>query len=163
MAQEFSFDVVARTNLQEVDNAISQAVKEISTRYDFKGSPARVSREGSAVSLLAESDYRLRSVLDILQNKLAKRGVPLKSLSFGNPEPAAGAAMRQTAQIQEGIPQEKAKEMVKAIKSSGLKVQVSIQGDQLRISGKSKDDLQTAMAHLRAQDFGLALEFVNYR
>lgn len=158
-----SFDIVSEVNLQEVDNAIHQAMKEISTRYDFKGSKAEIKRTDKVIDLLADDDYKLKAVVDVLQGKLAKRGVPLNNLDYGKAEPGPGGTMKQKITVVVGIPQDKAKTIVKAIKDSKLKVQPAIQGDAVRVSGKSKDELQEAIALVRSQDFGLALQFINYR
>lgn len=165
MAQEYSFDVVSKVDFQQVDNAVNTAGREIATRFDFKGSVSRIDfdkKEGRLV-LLADDDAKLRNVTDILQGRLVKQGVSLKSLDFQKTEPAEGGAVRQTARIQQGLPSEKAKDMIRVIKDAKLKVTASLQGDQLRISGRSKDDLQSVIALLRSRDFGVALQFVNYR
>lgn len=165
MAEDFSFDVVSHVNVQEVENAINQASKEIATRFDFRGSLARIDwdKDNGTLTLAADDEHRLRSVIDVLQGKLSRRGVPLKSLSFGAAEPAERGSVRQKVTLQQGIPHEKAKPLVQVIKRAGLKVQVSIQGDQLRVSAKSKDALQATIALLQAQDIDLPLQFVNYR
>lgn len=165
MAQEFSFDVVSKLDLQEVENAVHQANKEMQTRFDFKGSVSRVEwdkKEGK-LTLFSDDGQKLKSVTDILQSKLVKRGISLKALDFQSIEPAEGGTVRQVVKLTQGIASEKAKEIVKTIKDGKLKVQASIQGDQLRVTGKSKDDLQTAIALLRGQDFGLPIQFTNYR
>ncbi len=165
MPQEFSFDVVSRVNLQEVSNGVQQATKEIATRFDFRGSASKIEWNEKELTLTLNSDdaHKLKSVVDILTTKLTRRGVAVKSLDFGKVEDAAGGTVRQIAKIQQGIPSEKAKEIVKAIKERKLKVQSSIQADQVRISGRSKDELQGAAALLREADFGLPLQFTNYR
>ena len=163
MPSENSFDIVSKIDLQEVDNPVNQASKEISTRYDFRGSISAVSREESTITAVGDDDYKLKSVIDILQTKLSKRGVPLKGLVYGKIEQASGSSLRQKIDIQQGIPQEKAKEIVKLIKNAKYKVQASIQSDQVRVSGKSKDDLQSIMAMLKNADLGIAMQFVNYR
>lgn len=165
MAQDFSFDVVSKLDLQEVENAVNQVGKEIATRFDFKGSVSRVEfdKKGGRLTLFSDDEHKLKSVIDILQSKLVKRGVSLKSLDFKSVEPAEGGTVRQAVHLIQGIASEKAKEIVRCLKDSKLKVQASIQGDQLRVSGRSKDDLQAAIALLRGQDFGLPLQFVNYR
>ncbi|MBL0058781.1 MAG: YajQ family cyclic di-GMP-binding protein [Elusimicrobia bacterium] len=165
MAEEFSFDVVSKVDLQAVDNAVNSALREITTRFDFKGSVSRLEldKKGGTLTLFSDNDGKLKSVLDILQNRLVKQGVSLKALDFGSVDPAEGGTVRQTAKIVQGVASEKAKEMVRAIKDAKLKVTSSIQGDQLRVTGKSKDALQEAMALLRGKDFGLALQFVNFR
>lgn len=163
MAQEFSFDIVSRIDLQEVDNAVQQTVKEIRARYDFKDSKATVSREEEELRIDAEDDFRIRAVQEVLRLKLAKRQVPLRNVQFGDVRPAAGSSVRMTVKLQQGIPQETAKEIVKLIKDSKLKVQASIQADQLRVKGTKKDDLQQVMQLVRARDLGIDVQFVNYR
>ena len=165
MPQDFSFDVVSRVDLQEVANAVQQASKEIATRFDFRGSASKIElREKELeIVLVSDDDHKLKSVVDILETKLVRRGVAVKALDFGKVEPAAGGTVRQVAKIQQGIPSEKAKEIVKAIKDRKLKVQASIQADQVRVAGRSKDELQSAMAIVREGDFGLPLQFTNYR
>jgi uncharacterized protein YajQ (UPF0234 family) len=165
MAEEFSFDVVSKVDLQAVDNAVNSALREITTRFDFKASVSRLEldKKAGTLTLFSDNDGKLKSVLDILQNRLVKQGVSLKGLDFGSVDPAEGGTVRQTAKIVQGVASDKAKEMVRAIKDAKLKVTSSIQGDQLRVTGKSKDALQEAMALLRGKDFGLALQFVNFR
>lgn len=163
MPSENSFDIVSKIDLQEVDNAVNQASREISTRYDFKGSISSVVREGNTITVVGDDDYKLKSVIDILQTKLSKRGIPLNGLVYGKVEQASGGSLRQKIDIQQGIPQEKAKEIVKLIKNSKLKVQASVQGDQVRVSGKSRDDLQSIIAVLKNEDFGISMQFTNYR
>ena len=165
MAQEFSFDVVSKVDLQEVSNAVQQASKEIATRFDFRGSKSRIEWNEKELELTLHSDDegKLKSVKDILETRLVKRGIAVKSLDYQKVEPAAMGTVRQVAKIQQGIPSERAKEMVKTIKERKLKVQAAIQGDQLRVSGRAKDDLQDVMALLRAGDFGVPLQFTNYR
>lgn len=165
MAQEFSFDVVSRVDLQEVANAVQQASKEIATRFDFRGSASMIewNEKELALTLISDDDHKLKSVVDILETKLVKRGVAVKALDYGKVESAAGGTVRQIVAVRQGIPSEKAKEIVKAIKDRKLKVQASIQSDQVRVAGRSKDDLQAVMALLRAGDFGLPLQFANYR
>ena len=165
MAQEFTFDVVSKVDLQEVSNAVQQAAKEIGTRFDFRGSKSRIdwNEKELALTLTSDDESKLKSVVDILETRLVKRGIAVKSLDYGKVEPAAGATVRQVAKVQQGIPTEKAKEIVKAIKDQKLKVQASIQADQVRIAGKSKDELQTVMGLLRGRDFGVPLQFTNYR
>jgi len=163
MASEHSFDVVSRTDLQEVDNAVNQALKEIRQRFDLKNTRSEIRREGDVVILASDDAYKLKAVNDILQSKLVRRGVDLKALRYGKVEPAAGGTVRQQATLQQGIPQDKAKEMVKAIKGTKLKVQAHIQGDQIRVSGKSKDDLQAVIRLLRERDWGIPVQFTNYR
>ncbi|MEZ5425625.1 MAG: YajQ family cyclic di-GMP-binding protein [Pyrinomonadaceae bacterium] len=163
MAKENSFDVVSKTDYAEVTNAINQTKKEISQRFDFKGSKALVELHENDIILSAEDETKLRNMNDILQTKLVKRGLSLKAFSYGKVEPAAGGTVRQLLSIQQGIPTEKAKEIVKFIKGQKLKVQSSIQGDSVRVSGKDRDILQEVIAQLKAKDFGIDMQFTNYR
>jgi uncharacterized protein YajQ (UPF0234 family) len=165
MAQDFSFDVVSKLNLQEVENAINQANKEMQTRFDFKGSVSRVDwdKKESKLTFYSDNEQKLKSVNDIVQSKLIKRGISIKSLDYQSIEAAERSTVRQVVKMKQGIESEKAKEIVKAVKETKIKVQASIQGDQLRVSGKSKDDLQSIMTYLRSADFGLPLQFDNYR
>jgi cyclic-di-GMP-binding protein len=165
MPQDFSFDVVSKVDLQEVSNAVQQASKEIATRFDFRGSASKVELSEKELELVLTSDdeHKMKSVVDILETKLVRRGVAVKAMDYGKIEPAAGGTVRQVAKIQQGIPSEKAKEIVRAIKDRRLKVQAAIQADQVRVSGRVKDELQSAMALLRERDFGLPLQFTNYR
>jgi uncharacterized protein YajQ (UPF0234 family) len=163
MAQQNSFDIVSEVDRAEVTNAINQTIKEVRQRFDFKGSSATVALEANELILTAEDETKLRNMNDIFQQKLVRRGVPLKALSYGNVDPAAGGTVRQKVQIQQGIPQEKAKEVVRFIKDSKVKVQASIQGDIVRVSGKDRDTLQTVIASLKGQDFGINMQFSNYR
>lgn len=164
MAAENSFDIVSKIDLQEVTNAINQATKEIHTRFDLKDSRSDIHLEGKDAIVLSSADeYRLKAVNDILQGKLVKRGVPLKGLAYGAIEPAANSSVRQKVTLQQGIPTEKAKEIVKKIKDSKKKVQASIQGDTVRVSGKDRDTLQEIMTLLRGSDFGIDMQFTNYR
>jgi uncharacterized protein YajQ (UPF0234 family) len=165
MAQENTFDVVSKVDLQEVQNAVQQASKEIVTRFDFRGSKSKIewNEKELALTLTSDDDHKLKSVVDILETKLVKRGVAVKSLDFQKVEPAAGSTVRQIVKIQQGIPIEKGKAIVKAIKDSKIRVQASIQSDQVRVAGKSRDDLQSVITLLRGEDFGLPLQFLNYR
>jgi uncharacterized protein YajQ (UPF0234 family) len=164
MASENSFDVVSKIDLQEVANAIQQALKEIHTRFDLKDSKSNISMEGKEAIVLSSADeYKLKAVTDVLQNKLVKRQVPLKGLQYQAIEPAAGSTVRQKITLQQGIPIEKAREIVKLIKDSKLKVQASIQGDTVRVSGKDRDTLQQVIGMLRNKDFGIDMQFTNYR
>ena len=163
MAQQNSFDIVSQVDNAEVSNALNQTIKEVRQRFDFKGSTANVVLEKTELVLSAEDETKLRNMNDILQQKLVRRGVPLKALSYGNIEPAAGGTVRQRAQIQQGIPSEKAKEVVKFIKDSKAKVQASIQGDVVRVSGRDRDTLQDVIAKLKDKDFGINMQFTNYR
>jgi uncharacterized protein YajQ (UPF0234 family) len=165
MAQEFSFDVVSKVDMQAMDNAVNSALREITTRFDFKGSVSRLEldKKAETLTLYSDNDGKLKSVVDILQNRLVKQNIPLKGLDYGPVLAAEGGTVRQVAKIVQGIVSEKAKDMVRAIKDAKLKVSSSIQADQLRVTGKSKDELQEAMALLRGKDFGVALQFVNFR
>ena len=163
MAQQNSFDIVSQVDGAELMNAINQTMKEVRQRFDFKGSTASVSLEEKELVLSAEDETKLRNMNDILQQKLVRRGVPLKALDYGKAEPAAGGTVRQHVQIQQGIPQEKAKDIVKFIKDSKAKVQASIQGDMVRVSGRDRDTLQNVIAGLKAKDFGINMQFTNYR
>jgi uncharacterized protein YajQ (UPF0234 family) len=158
-----SFDVVSQVNLQEVDNAVNQARKEIAQRYDFKDTRTEIAWDKKAITIVSESEFKVKAVVDVLQSKLVRRGVSLKSLKYAPIEPAAGGRARQVIEIQQGIDPERAREIVKVIKDSKLKVQAQIQADQVRVSGKKKDDLQEVIRLLREQDFGLPLQFVNFR
>jgi len=164
MAADNSFDVVSKVDLQEVRNAVEQAFKEVHARFDLKNSHSEIKLEGEdALQLASADEYKLKAVVEILQQKLVKRGVPLKNLEYGKVKPAAGSSVRQKITLQQGIPGEKAKDIVRLIKDSKKKVQASIQGDTVRISGKDRDTLQETIALLRGHDFGLELQFTNYR
>jgi hypothetical protein len=163
VASESSFDIVSKIELQEVDNAIQQALKEIRQRYDFRGSVADIRREDSTLHLTADDDYKLRAVSEILMQKLASRGVPLKGLTFKDPETATMGSLRQEVLLQQGIPQDEAKEIIKILKAGSLKVQASIQGDQVRVKGKSRDVLQEAIRVLRNSPLKIDMQFINYR
>jgi uncharacterized protein YajQ (UPF0234 family) len=158
-----SFDIVCKVDLQEVKNAVDQAVREIGQRFDFRGSKSAITLEESEISVVSDDEYKLKSVLDILQSKLVKRGVSLKALVYGTVQDALGGTKSQKITLQQGIPQEKAKDITRLIRDNRLKVQAQIQGDQIRVSGKSKDDLQTAISLIRGKDFDLPLDFTNYR
>ena len=166
MATQCSFDVTSNVDLQEVDNALNQARKEVAQRYDFKGSKASIEfdQKESKLVLVADDEFKLNALWEIVSTRLVRRNVPVKNLTRGAPQPAANSTVRQDIALQQGIASEKARDIVKFIKDSKLKkVQASIQGDQLRISSGSKDDLQEVMRLLREQDFGVALQFGNYR
>jgi len=164
MAQENSFDIVSKVDIQEVRNAIDQAMKEIRQRFDLKDTHSEVSLEGQdALQLASSNEYKLEAVKDILAQKLVKRGVSLKNLTYGKIEPSSGQSVRQKINLQQGIPVEKAKEIVRLVKDSKKKAQASIQGDTVRISSKDRDELQAIIALLRAKDLGLELQFTNYR
>ena len=158
-----SFDVVSKVDLQEVANAIQQALKEVHTRFDLKDSKSNIEQEKDAIVLHSADEYKLKAVNDILQQKLVKRGVSLKSLTYGPVEPAAGGTTKRRATLQQGIAIEKAREIVKLVKDSKKKAQASIQGDLVRISGKDRDTLQDVIQLLKQHDFGIDLQFINYR
>jgi len=160
---ESSFDVVSSVDLQEVKNAISQAMKEITTRFDLKGTGSDISLEGEEIVITSADEFKMKAVRDVLETRLVKRNVPLKALSFGTMDKALGGTVRQKVSMQKGIPTDKAREIVKIIKNSKLKVQAAIQGDQVRVSGKNKDDLQSVMQSLKAADLGIDMQFTNYR
>lgn len=164
MAQENSFDIVSKVDIQEVRNAIDQALKEIHQRFDLKNSHSDITFEGSdAIQLASADEYKLEAVKDILSQKLVKRGVSLKNLTYAKIEPAAGQSVRQKISLQQGISTEKAKEIVRLIKDSKKKAQASIQGDTVRVSSKDRDELQSIIAMLRGRDMGVDLQFTNYR
>ncbi|HXQ23728.1 MAG TPA: YajQ family cyclic di-GMP-binding protein [Candidatus Acidoferrales bacterium] len=158
-----SFDVVSRVDPQEVDNAVNQTRKEIAQRYDFKGTKTEIRLEENALNIVSDDDFKVKAVVDVLQSKLVRRGVSLKALVYGKIEPAAGGLAKQTITVQQGIETEKARHLVKLIKDSKLKVQSQIQGDEVRVSGKKRDDLQAAIQLLKAQDLDLPLQFTNFR
>jgi len=164
MAAENSFDIVCKVDMQEVTNALDQARREIETRYDLKGSKNEITLEKTDITITSADDMKLKAVADILQSKLHRRGVPLKALTWGAVEDGAGGIKRQKITLQQGIPTEAAKDIVKFLKDNKLKkVQAAIQADQVRVSSPSKDELQEAMRLLREHDFGVALQFGNYR
>jgi len=158
-----SLDIVSKVDMQEVDNAINQTVKEISQRYDFKGSKSEVTLEKETVKILADDDMRLKAISEILQSKFFKRGISPKALQFGKTEQASGSMLRQIVTIQQGISKEQAKEINGVIKETKLKVQSQIQDDQLRVTGKNIDDLQEVMKVLKAKDLNIEMQFVNFR
>ena len=163
MPAENSFDIACKIDPQEVTNALDQARREIETRYDLKGSKNEVRLETNEITVFAADDMKLKAVVDILQSRLHKRGVPLKALTYGKVEEASGGVLRQKIALQQGIPIEKAREIVRLIKDTKLKVQAAIQEDHVRVSGKNRDDLQTIIARLKERDFGIAIQFTNYR
>ena len=163
MAQDFSFDIVSKTEMQEVSNAVQQAQKELATRFDFKGSKSSIELKEDEITLVSDDETKLLSVKDILETKLVKRKVALKALDYGKLEDASLGTVRQRAKIVQGIEIEKAKAIVKTIKDAKIKVQASIQSDQVRVTGRSKDDLQRAMSVVKESDFGIPLQFTNYR
>jgi len=165
MADEHSFDIVSKVDLQEVLNAVQQSMKEISQRFDFRGSKSSIelNKDKHEITVISDDEIKLKSVIDILQTKLVKRGVSLKALDYGKVEPAAGSTVRQMITLQQGIPVDKAKEIVKLIKDTKIKVQSEIQKDQVRVRGKKIDDLQAIMQSIKDKDFGIHIEFINYR
>lgn len=163
MPSTYSFDVVSEVNMQEVDNAVNQAKKEIEQRYDFKGSKTYIELGDEEIKLVSDDEFKLKAVIEILKAKFIKRGVSPKALNFGNIEKASLGTVRQIAKIVKGISKEKAKDIVSEIKSSKLKVQTQIMENQVRVTGKSKDDLQAVIALLKGKDFGIELQFTNYR
>lgn len=167
MAQDFSFDIVSKVDLQEVDNAVNQAKKELLTRYDFKGSKSSVEivkeKEATKIRVIADDELKLRNLQDILKTRMAGRKVPLKALDFKTPEKAFDGCLRQEVGLMQGITHEKAKEITKAIKDLKVKVQTSIQEDQLRVSSKSKDDLQTVIQHVQRLPLNIPVQFTNFR
>ena len=163
MAKDASFDIVSEVDLSEVTNAVTQTNKEISQRYDFKNSKSEVSLDEEALKVIADDQFKLDAVIDILQTKLIKRGVSIKNLDYGKVEEASGGTVRQIIKIKQGVETEKAKAIVKDVKNSKIKVQAQIMGDQVRISGKNKDDLQAVIQLLKQNDYGLELQFTNYR
>jgi hypothetical protein len=164
MAQA-SFDIVSKIDLQEVSNAVQQTLKEVQQRYDLKGTGSTVDLDQAEnkVTLKSPDEFTLKQVMDILEQKLVRRGVPLKGLQYEKIQPAAGSSVVQEINLQQGIPIEKAREIVKIIKQTKIKVQAAIQGDQVRVSGKSRDDLQKVMAVVKEQDLGIDMQFTNYR
>ncbi len=162
---DYSFDVVSKVNMAEVVNAVDQTQREMKTRYDFRGSKSTVDldEKKGQITILADDEMKLRAVLDILQTRLVRRGVGLRALEYGRVEDAAGGMLRQVITLRQGIPQDKAKQMTAAIRAAKLKVKAEIRGDEIRVSGPKKDDLQAVIQLLRSQDFGLELQFVNYR
>ncbi|MCL4821499.1 MAG: YajQ family cyclic di-GMP-binding protein [Vicinamibacteria bacterium] len=164
MASESSFDIVSEVDHQEIKNAISQAMKEIQTRFDLKGSNSNIEFAGGEEIVLTSADeFKIKAVRDVLETRLVKRNVPLKALDYGKVEMALGQTARQKVKLQKGIPTDKAREIVKLIKGSKLKVQAAIQGDQLRVTGKNRDDLQAVIRMLKDTDLGIDMQFTNYR
>ena len=166
MASQASFDITSSVDLQEVDNAVNQARKELAQRFDFKGSKSSIDfkRSENLIELISDDNFKMESVWDILQTRMVRRGVPVKNLDTADPEPVAGGLVKKTIKLTQGIPIERAKEIVQFLKDKKLKkVQATIQADQVRVTSPSKDDLQLAMAALRQGDFGVELQFGNYR
>lgn len=165
MADQNSFDIVSKVDMQEVKNAVDQALKEIQQRFDFKGTKTELTLKEKEKELIVMSDdeYKLKSVVDIVKTKLIKRNVSVKAFGFGNIEPSLGGTVRQTAKIQSGLTTEKAKEITKEIKDGRFRVQTQIQGEQVRVQSKSRDELQAVIGLLRSKDFGIDLQYENYR
>ncbi|HHT9127334.1 MAG TPA: YajQ family cyclic di-GMP-binding protein [Candidatus Wujingus californicus] len=164
MAEMHAFDIVCKVEMHEVNNAVDQAKKQLAARYDFKGSKSSITlNSDNTITLIADDDYKLASLTDILKEKLAKRNVPLKSLNFGKVEQAVGSTVRQVITFQSGIPMEKAKEVVKFIKGLKLKVQAQIQEDKVRVSAQKIDDLQMVMKGIKDQNYDFAMQYVNYK
>lgn len=158
-----SFDIVSKINLQEVDNAVNQARKELATRYDFRGSKSRVDWDKEKINLTADDDFKMRALTDILKEKALRRGVDVRALDFGKIEEAGLGLMKREVLLKQGVPIEIARDIVSAVKASKLKIQVQIQEDQLRVSGKKRDDLQEAIALIKSKAYNIPLQFVNYR
>ena len=165
MAAESSFDVVSKVDMQELKNAVDQAVREIGTRFDFKGSVSEIDldEKKGVIDLVSDNETRMKALIDVLQSKLIKRGIDIKALDMGKMEEAAKGTVRQQATVRQGLDSETAKKVVKMIKDAGLKVQAQIQGDQVRVAGKVRDDLQAVIQLLKAADLDAPLQFVNYR
>lgn len=163
MSKENSFDIVSDVDLSEVTNAINLALKEIQNRYDFKGSKSEIKLEKEEIVILSDDDFKLEQVKDILAGKLIKRGISLKSVDYGKIEPATGGTVRQRGKIVQGIDQENAKKISKMIRDSGIKVKAQIQGDQLRVTGKNKDDLQAVIQLVKQTDLPIDCQFINFR
>ena len=163
MPQDHSFDIVSKPNLQEIDNAIAMSMKEITTRFDFKGSISKIEKEDINIKITSEDEFKLKNVVNILQDKLVKRKVPLKFFEYGKPEESLGGHLKQIVTVKQGIPQERAKEITKLIKASGLKVQAQIQGEEIRVFSKKLDDLQSVIQKIKAANLPIELQFSNYR
>lgn len=165
MADNYSFDIVSEIDWQEIDNAVNQARKEIQQRYDFKGSKSSIeySQKDKTMTIMGDDDYKTKAVIDILQNKFVKRGIPLKAMKFKPQEQAGGGMIRQLIEVQQGISKDNAKLIVKIIKDSKIKVQAAIQDEQVRVSGRDKDALQEAIAKVKGSELDFAVQFVNYR
>ncbi|MFZ3129755.1 MAG: YajQ family cyclic di-GMP-binding protein [Desulfosporosinus sp.] len=163
MAKDSSFDIVSKLDMPEVNNAVQQAQKEVANRFDFKNSKSSIMLEEDKIVLISDDDFKLSNVVDILESKLVKRGVSLRALEYGKPQKAAGDTVKQEIKLLQGIAQEKSKLINKVLKDSKIKVVSSIQGDEIRVTGKNKDDLQAVITLLRKEDFGIELQFINYR
>lgn len=158
-----SFDIVSQVDMQEVDNAINQTAKEITTRYDFRNSKSKVERDKNEVTITADDDYKLEQVLEVIKTKFVRRKIDPQSLSYGKVEKAAGSMVRQVITVRQGVESELAKKIIKDIKDSKIKVQAAIQEDQVRVTGKNRDDLQAVIALVREKDYDLPLQFINFR
>ncbi|MHB8127009.1 MAG: YajQ family cyclic di-GMP-binding protein [Desulfitobacteriaceae bacterium] len=163
MAKDASFDIVSQVDFQEITNAVKQAQKEMEQRFDFKNSKSSIKLEEEKILLISDDEFKLRNVVDILESKLVKRQVSLKALEYAKVQQAGGDTVRQEVKLIQGLAQDKAKQIIKVLKDSKIKVNSSIQGDQIRVAGKDKDDLQAVIALLRQEDFGIDLQFINYR
>lgn len=163
MAKDNTFDIVSQVDLQEVNNAVNQAQKELQTRFDFKGSKSEITYDGEQITLVGDDEFKLKNVVDILEAKMVKRGINLKALQYGKIEPSAKDTVRQRVNLVQGVDKELAKVITKIVKESKLKVQAAIQNDQVRISGKNRDDLQEIMKIIKDHDFNIPLQFINYR
>jgi hypothetical protein len=163
MVQDHSFDIVSKPNQQEIDNAILMATKEITNRFDFKGSISKIEKDNDKIKIVSDDEMKLKNVINVLQDKLVKRKIPLKFFDYGKVNTALGGTVKQEITIKQGIPQDKAKEINKMIKDSGCKVQSQIQGDEIRVFAKNIDDLQTIIQKLKAANFPIELQFINYR
>lgn len=163
MAKENSFDIVSQVDLQEVSNAVDQSIRELRTRFDFKGSKSDIEYDGEQITLTGDDEFKLKNVVDILETKLVKRGINLKALKYGKLEPAARDTVRQRVNLIQGVDKEKAKVITKLVKDSKLKVQATVQGDQVRISGKNRDDLQAIIQIIKNHEFEIPLQFINMR
>lgn len=163
MASENSFDIVSKVDMQELANAVNQAMREIETRFDFKGSKSNIAIEKEELVLVSDDDFKLKSVIDILLARMAKRNVPVKNLDYGKVEPASMGTVRQRIKLRQGIDQDMAKKINTMIRDTKLKVKSQIMGDQIRVSGKSRDDLQQVIQQLKSADLPIELQFVNYR
>lgn len=163
MAKDNTFDIVSQVDLQEVNNAVNQAQKELQTRFDFKGSKSEITYDGEQITLVGDDEFKLKNVVDILEAKMVKRGINLKALQYGKIEPSAKDTVRQRVNLVQGVDKELAKVITKLVKESKLKVQAAIQNDQVRISGKNRDDLQEIMKIIKDHDFNIPLQFINYR
>ncbi|HRJ28107.1 MAG TPA: YajQ family cyclic di-GMP-binding protein [Fimbriimonadaceae bacterium] len=163
MPADFSFDIVSRVDKQEVRNAMDQAIKELTNRYDFKGSKSEIQFEKEEITLIGDDEFKLGQVRDIVESKLLKRGIDIRQIDYSKPEPATGMTLKQKVILKQGISQDHAKPLIKQIKDAGIKVQAQIQGEEIRVSGKSKDDLQKAIQFVKGLKLDFPVEFVNYR